>query len=126
LPAGDELAVGDLGLLGEGPLASADLLEGIGGRGALAPAPRRHAGAQLQRPELLVGERGPGEGIVLVADYQVLAQRGELAGGGQVAVQRVALLRRHAAGLIGIGCGIDPGSDDPDGGAGHGAPEKTV
>jgi hypothetical protein len=24
-------------------------------------------------------------------------------------------------GLIGIGCGSDPGSDDPDGGAGHGA-----
>jgi hypothetical protein len=39
LPAGDELAVGDLGLLGECPLAPADLLEGIGGRGALAPAP---------------------------------------------------------------------------------------
>src|SRR5216117_4448783 len=46
LPAGHQLTVGDLGLLGERPLASADLLEGIGGRGALAPAPRRHAGAQ--------------------------------------------------------------------------------
>jgi hypothetical protein len=31
---------------------------------------------------LLVGQRGPGEGIVLLADHQVPAQGGQLAGGG--------------------------------------------
>ena len=82
LPAGDELAVGSFGLLGERPLAPADLLEGIGGSRALLPAPGRHAGAQLQRPQLLVGQRRTGEGVVLLADHQVPAQRGELAGGG--------------------------------------------
>jgi hypothetical protein len=40
LPVGDELAVGDLGLLGQGTFAPADLLARVGGGLALLPAPR--------------------------------------------------------------------------------------
>ena len=45
--------------------------------------PRRagHAGAELERPELLLGQRRAAERVVLLLDDQVPAEPGELAGG---------------------------------------------
>src|SRR5215207_10096067 len=56
LPAGHQLTVGDLGLLGERPLAPLHRFQRIRGRLAPLAPPGRQPRAQLQRPQLLVGE----------------------------------------------------------------------
>ena len=48
---------------------------------ALLAAAGRHPGAELERAELLLGQRRPAEGVVLVLDDQMPAEHGELAGG---------------------------------------------
>ena len=56
LPARDELTVGNIGLVGEGSFAPADLRARVGGGLALLPTPWWQAGAEFQGAELLVGQ----------------------------------------------------------------------
>src|SRR5262245_29225661 len=80
LPVLDEPAVGDLGLGGEfliepmllscGPDADPPALLAFG------------AGHQFELADLLAGERGAGEGVVLVAAEHVPGDQGQLAGDG--------------------------------------------
>jgi hypothetical protein len=66
--------------LGELALAPADLLERVAGRLALLAAARGHTGAQLERAQLLGGQRRALEGVVLALDDHVPAQHRQLAG----------------------------------------------
>src|SRR5919202_284985 len=70
---------GLLGLFGELVLAPTQLLQRVGGGLALLAAARGHAGAQLERPQLLLGQRGALEGVVLAGRHQVPAEHGKLA-----------------------------------------------
>src|SRR5262249_60157085 len=81
LPVGDELAVGAFALLRERRFASAHLSERVGGGAASAAAASGLAGAQLERAQLLRGQRWPLESVVLAACGQVPAEDGELARG---------------------------------------------
>ena len=86
LPVLDEAAVGELGLGGE-LLVEPVLL--LGGPDADPLALLAFgAGHQLEPADLLAGERGAGEGVVLAAAEHVPGDHGELAGdrdGGDVA-----------------------------------------
>ena len=57
LPVGDELAVCVLGLFGELALAAADLGEVVRGGLAFLASVGGHPGAELERAELLLGQR---------------------------------------------------------------------
>jgi hypothetical protein len=60
----------------------ADVLERVAGRGALAAATGGHAGAELERAQLLVGQRLALERVVLTALEHRPAQHHQLACGG--------------------------------------------
>ena len=75
---GYELSVGALSLFGELPLTSAHVLEGIARGLALLASACRQAGAKLQGPKLLSGERGTSEGVILLPNDEMPAQHGEL------------------------------------------------
>ncbi len=70
-----------LGLLGEFELAATDVCEVVSRGVSFFAAAGWHPGAELERPELLLGQRRAAERVVLVLDDQVPAEHGELAGG---------------------------------------------
>jgi hypothetical protein len=65
LPVGDHLAVGLFGLLGERFLAGAHVAQRVAGGAALLAAAGGQSGLELQRAQLLGGQRGAREGVVL-------------------------------------------------------------
>src|SRR3954451_22012262 len=80
LPVGDVAPVGELGLFGERAFG---LAHGVVGR----PDRRRAlglggAGGEREAPELLLGQRRLGVGVVLAAGEHAPEQAGELAGAG--------------------------------------------
>src|SRR3954470_2028229 len=81
LPVGDEAAVGDLGLFGEFALAGAfgALAVGVLGGEVSSSGSACGAGAQFDRAELLAGQRGALEGVVLLAGEEVPEEHGEFA-----------------------------------------------
>jgi len=68
-------------VLGELALAAPDLLERVRGGLAFLAATGGHPGAQLERPELLVGQQWARERIVLAALERRPAQHRQLASG---------------------------------------------
>ena len=77
----DGACVGELGLAGEVAFGLADRV--VGGPDArCVGAAARRAGGDLQPAQLLLGQRGLGVGVVLVAREQAPEQARELARGG--------------------------------------------
>src|SRR6202035_4871822 len=79
LPVSHELAVCPLALLSELPLALARLFERVRSGVAFLAALGGHAGAQLERPELLARQRWARERVVLTALDHRPAKHRELA-----------------------------------------------
>src|SRR5664279_1371563 len=80
MPVTDRARVGDLPLAGELALGLADRVVGAPDAGGLGAVARR-TGGDLKTPQLLLGQRGLGVGVVLFAGEQTPEQARELSGG---------------------------------------------